>query len=541
MAVNKNLYEITFHPLKLSVKIPAGISVLEAALQNNIPLEGPCNGKGTCGKCRVRYKGRLSAPTETETRILGPKVGSGWRLACQARVMGDVEIWLEEKQAFHTVDAGQASNYPFDPPILSRVAYKETIYGVAIDIGTTSIVASLVDLKNGGKEIGVASCLNPQTQYGGDVITRITFAHQSEENTKKLQSAVIDGINRLIGELVAKTKVDPSDILHMTVAANTTMLHLLVGIDPIPLARAPYNPVFIDYREYKAAELGIKIASDAVVSLLPSLSAFVGADILAGMIAIDYHKETAPSLFVDIGTNGEIVANVKGKLAATSSAAGPALEGMNIHHGCRAEDGAISEVKINEKGEVIVKSIGTAPRKGICGSGLVDLVAELVKSKVILSSGSFAGTADLPPVLGERVIEFQGQKAFLVDPEAGIILTQKDIRQVQLAKAAIAAAIEILFQRLEFDIREVEKIYIAGAFGYHLKPASLKTLGLLPAGLGGHIAFVGNTAKEGARLCLTSKLALEEIVAVQKKINAVELSYAPEFMDNYVQQMNFPD
>jgi len=529
----------------IKANVPVNTTILEAAIQYKLPLDGLCNGLGTCGKCLVQAVGLLNEPQNQELKVLDSKLAEGWRLACQARVLGNVIVVIPDNQGFETVSKGTAKNYDFDPAIFKisslPVEYflqKPKLYGVAIDIGTTSIVASLLDLKDGGKEIANTACLNPQTNSGADVITRITYAHQSKENLLNLKEAVVNGINRLISELCTRKQVQTDEICHIVVAGNTTMLHLLVGIDPISLAVAPYNPVFVDYQEWKATDLGI-VAQEAIVSLLPSLSAFVGADILAGMIATDFHNVSDRALFIDIGTNGEIVAHVNGRLVATSSAAGPALEGMNIQCGCRAEEGAISSVQIGE-GTINIKTIASKKVKGLCGSGLVELVAELVKTKVLHPSGRFAEPADLPAFLGKRVIQFNDQPAFLIDEESGTILTQKDVRQVQLAKAAIAAAIEILFRRLEVDLSSVQNIYIAGAFGYHLKAEALKIIGLLPSDLQGKIEFVGNTAKEGARLCLVSRQTMEEILSLQSRIEPVELSSAPEFMENYVGKMNFP-
>lgn len=538
--MEKSLCTITFLPQGLTVKVPQNTTILTAAVLHNLHVESTCNGKGTCGKCLVKVSGRVSEPSSQETKRLGAKQNEGWRFACQTRILGETTITLSEKDTFHTVQGGQAREYPFDPIIRKIHPSSDELYGLAIDIGTTSIVASIIDLNTDEKELLTASCLNPQTQFGGDVITRITFAHQSTEDTQRLREAVLSGINQLIKEMYTQQNIQPQHISHATIAANTTMLHLLVGLDPISLALAPYTPIFTDYQEHTAAELGLDIAPNALVSLLPSLSAFIGADILAGLIAIDFQKLTVPSLFIDIGTNGEIVANVNGKLVATSSAAGPALEGMNIHCGCRAEDGAISSVQLSESGVITLESIGTAKIKGLCGSGLVELVAELVNAQIITPSGKFAEPAELPNFFTQHLIEYNEQYAFVVHPESMIFLTQKDVRQVQLAKAAIAAAIEILFKRLDVELASVEHIFIAGAFGYHLKPEALKTIGLLPKGLDAPIHFVGNTAKEGARLCLCSKQALEEINSLQKALIPLELSYAPEFMTHYVDQMGFP-
>ncbi|WP_206809987.1 ASKHA domain-containing protein [Paradesulfitobacterium ferrireducens] len=536
----ESLCEVTFLPQGTSIKVPKNTTIQAAAVLHNLSLESLCNGRGICRKCLVKVSGMVSEPTAQEIERLGSRESAGWRLACQAQILGKVEVTLLQEDVFYTVQNGQAREYKFDPIILESSGSFEDVYGIAIDIGTTSIVASLINLKSDGKELITTSCLNPQTKFGGDVITRITFAHESAENTQKLKQSVLSGINQLIERMCSQKNIQPNKIRHAMIAANTTMLHLLVGLDPISLATAPYTPIFVDYREQTASELGINIAPDAIISLLPSLSAFIGADILAGLVAIDFQKVTVPSLFIDIGTNGEIVANVNGKLVATSSAAGPALEGMNIQCGCRAEDGAISGVRLTENGIVEIETIGSAKIKGICGSGLVELVAELVKAKIISPSGKFTNPADLPDFFAQHLIPYDEQQAFVVHPESNTLLTQKDVRQVQLAKAAIAAAIEILFKRLGVDLGAMEQVYIAGAFGYHLKPEALKTIGLLPQGVNAEIQFVGNTAKEGARLCLCSKEALQEIRTLQKTLIPLELSYAPEFMNHYVNHMNFP-
>jgi uncharacterized 2Fe-2S/4Fe-4S cluster protein (DUF4445 family) len=535
----ETMCNITFLPQGIVLQISTETTIQAAALLNNLPLESACNGKGTCGKCLVKVSGTVSEPSSQELKKLGEKKKEGWRLACQTRVLGDTVVTLPQKDEFHTVQNGQAREFSFEPPILALHPDLEKPYGVAVDIGTTSIVASLLNLKENDKELAITSCLNPQTQFGGDVITRITVAHQGPEDTQKLKNSVLNGINGLIRQMCTQQKIPPEYIRHLTIAGNTTMFHLLVGLDPISLARAPYTPIFTDYQEYSAEELGFEVNPRALVSLLPSLSAFIGADILAGLLAIDFQKIDVPALFIDIGTNGEIVANVMGKLVATSSAAGPALEGMNIHCGCRAEDGAISSVHLTPNGQIELETIGDAPVKGLCGSGLVELVAELINAKVIGPTGRFTDAEELPDYLSCHLTEYDEQIAFVVHPQSQTILTQRDIRQVQLAKAAIAAAIEILFERLEMDLASVEHVYIAGAFGYHLKPEALKTIGLLPKNLEGAIHFVGNTAKEGARLCLSSLEALQEIQDFQKTLIPLELSYAPEFMDHYVAQMGF--
>ncbi len=535
--MTNKLCKVTFLPGRTVLEVPYKTTIMEATFKTDLSLESLCNGKGICGKCLVNVSGEVNEPNDQEHKVLGKQKRDNLRLACKTEILGDVEVTLPNAEKYHTVQNGQVHEYPFDPMILYPDL--EKTYGIAIDIGTTSIVVSLVELNHTGAELSTSSCLNPQTKFGGDVVTRISIAHEKPENTKELRACVIEAINELIKKMCVQQNIDAEEIRHISIAGNTTMLHLLMGIDPISLAQAPYTPVFVDYREVSLEDIALHCHPKTVISLLPCLSAFIGADILAGLIAIDFHRTKEPSLFIDVGTNGEIVANVRGKLVATSSAAGPALEGMNIHCGCRAVTGAVSGFHLTDKGEIRLETIEDAPAVGICGSGLVEIVADLLNWKIIDASGRFSKPDELPENLSCHLTEFGNQPAFIIYPESDIILTQKDIRQVQLAKAAIAAAVKILFERLEFELSMVEHVYIAGAFGYHLDQEAVKTIGLIPAELKAKMHFVGNTSKEGARLCLTSKKALEEIQKLQKDLIPLELSYAPEFMNSFIGQMNF--
>lgn len=533
--------KLTFQSQGIVVKVPIGTTIMEAINENNFQIDAFCNGKGECGKCLIKLKGNVNEPTEYELRLLESKIEDGYRLACRTKVLGDVEVIFNEKSELNSLRDGKTRIYVFDPPCVDTTNFNSKAYGLAVDIGTTSLVISLNDLLNMGIEIDTISTLNPQTRYGGDVITRINYAHESQDNLKKLNQLVIRGINDLIDQICKRNYLIEDDIVHIVFAGNTVMLHLLAGIDPISLGIAPYNMVFSDYRRLTSREIEVSGGSATFYSLLPSLSAFVGSDILAGMIATGFHQLDGASLFIDIGTNGEIVANINGKLVATSSAAGPALEGMNIEYGCRAEDGAISRVKFMESGLISISTINDKSPIGICGSGLVDLVSELLKYGVINESGSFADIDEIPETFRNNIIEYKGRVAFVVDAKGNIVITQRDIREVQLAKGAIAAAIIVLFKYLKVEISSVEKIYIAGAFGYHLDAQALINIGLLPSTLKtSTIEFVGNTSKEGTRLCLISKKALEEINYLKTTIESVELSFVSEFQDIFVENMEFP-
>ncbi|TLM79773.1 MAG: DUF4445 domain-containing protein, partial [Actinobacteria bacterium] len=339
-----DLHEVVFMPADIKVAVPGGTSLLEAARIAGLRPEAPCDGRGTCGKCRVLVEGNLTLPTEKELAQLNSGDGIKMRLACQAKISGPVRAEFPESRAdsFLTVEKGQRKALKLNPR-----GYRpgQESYGIALDIGTTSIVAELLDLAS-GQSLGVSSCLNPQTVYGGDVLTRITYAANRAGGVQTLQSEVAGGINRLIENLCRTQGIRAEQVFEITVAANTTMLHLLLGVNPRSLAVAPYQPVFTRETEVSPGTVGIRIAPDGLVTLLPSASAFVGADIIAGLLTTDFHHFKEPALFIDIGTNGEIMAIKDGQLAGTSSAAGPALEGMNITCGCRAEQGAIEAVSI---------------------------------------------------------------------------------------------------------------------------------------------------------------------------------------------------
>ncbi len=600
--MSERFHEVIFQPGGKTVLVQEGYSLLQAARLAGLRMEAPCDGHLKCGKCRLRASGCLNTPEERELEQLGALAAEGIRLACQAKVLGPARVELLEgkQETFWTVEEGQNKELEVNPltskvvlrpfagekdgtalweslnlkgtqhisperlPILLRALsqehpaelnYAEAIVrsnslldlryqpgqkclGIALDIGTTSIVAELLDLET-GKSLGTRSCLNPQTAFGGDVLTRISYTTNHPDGVQTLQSEVVKGINKLIDSLCDQ-EVSPEEIYEMVIAANTTMLHLLIGVKPLTLAIAPYRPVFTRQIEVSPGSLGIRIASSGVITLLPSASAFVGADIMAGLLATGFQHCRKPSLFIDIGTNGEIVAFKDGLLVGTSTAAGPALEGMNISCGCRAESGAIESVAFSEEGTVILKTINDDVPIGLCGSGLIDLVAELVRTGVIESSGRFSGNDRLPAALAGRLVEFQGQKAFLVSEEGQVFLTQKDIRQVQLAKGAIATGIALLLKELNLSYREIQQVLVAGAFGYHLKPTSLTGIGLLPAELQDKIIFTGNTAKEGAKAVLLNRDSAREIQDICQKVTIKELSFMPEFQEYFIQQLVFP-
>jgi len=589
--------EVAFLSGNKRVTVADGKTLLDAVRLVGLTVEAPCDGRGTCGKCHVKVTGAVSPPNENEVEQLGDLLASGVRLACQTKVHGQVQVELlaSRGDTFIALDKGKSNKQAFNPPI-SKISldisdsqecqgalccglepffkeyfpailrelsnkYTEALQhcevivkngkvldvsselrqdclGIALDIGTTSVVAELVDLMT-GHSLGVQSCLNPQSEYGGDVLTRISYAAKHVDGTIRLQEKIIEAINRLIHQLTAEQALDNRNIYEIVVAGNTTMLHLLLGINPRSLARSPFRPIFRGQMDISSASLGVHMATRGVVTLLPSASAFIGADIVAGLLAVNLHHYAKTALFIDIGTNGEIALCKNGQMVGTSSAAGPALEGMNITCGCRAENGVIEGVTITGEGNILLSIIGNEPPIGICGSGLIDLISELVRVGVIQENGRFACKEKLRPHLASHFVDLNGKQVFVLTEDGAVYLTQKDIRQVQLAKGAISAAITLLLNKLNVGTNDIDEVFVAGAFGFHLKPSSLTGIGLLPLAYEDKIRYVGNTAKEGAKAILLNQDAASEVLQICESIEIVELSLTPEFQQYFVGSLSF--
>lgn len=571
---------VTFLEKDVEINVKRGTKLIDCIREAGLNIEAPCNGSGKCGKCKVKAFGKLSLKNEEEKKHTESEF---IRLACIAEVEGDVSIELIEKKkdlktinrgfsididicsGFKKIELSTINEKNFRPYIyglqyevksasvirkiglLEKEGWKEVkgvvfnntlidldkkierILGAAIDIGTTGLSAYLVDLEN-GEVLKKVSALNPQTEYGGDVLSRITFSMDKDNGSDLLSSC----IRRKIGEMLKDLVEDDyavDNIYRVTIAANTTMLHLLLGVKANSIAKAPYRSVFLDKLDFKSRDLEININEEGIVTLLPSASSYIGADILAGVIAIDFQSKDHASLFIDIGTNGELVAIADGKMAASSTAAGPALEGMNIDCGMRAEEGALDRFNIDEEFDIIYSTIGEKEPIGICGSGLIDIAAALVKRGIVLPSGRF--NKDIPEKLKYRLVD----KRFYITDK--VYISQKDIRQIQLAKGAIASGIEMLLKQIDISIDSIKEVVIAGAFGYHIDAESIKIIGLIPKGFTGDMTFVGNSSVEGARIALINEYKLQEISDIRKNMKIIELSTREDFQKYFVKALNF--
>ena len=421
-------------------------------------------------------------------------------------------------------------------------------YGIAFDIGTTTVVGYLIDLGS-GEELSAVAKTNPQVIHGDDVISRIGFTQQPKGGLEKLQKEIVITLNEIIRETTQKAEIDKNNIYETVIVGNTCMHHLFLGLNPINLAPSPYIPVIKESLSLKVKDIpGLSLNPTANIYLLPNISAFVGADILAGILSTSMWKEDKTILLVDLGTNGEVVLGLKKKLWACSVAAGPAFEGARISSGMRAAEGAINKVKIDSK-FIIYKVIEDGKVRGICGSGLIDLIAELLKLGLINKSGKLIGreegNSELSEEIRKRIIKGQkGNKFLLVkgkETENGkpLYLTQRDIREVQLAKAAIFAGIKILLKEVNIPLEDIQEILLAGAFGNFIDKKSAVRIGLLPNLPLKKIESVGNAAGRGAEITLCSNKMREVSEEISKKVKYVELSSRPDFQEEFIKAMIF--
>lgn len=408
--------------------------------------------------------------------------------------------------------------------------------GMAFDIGTTTIVGYLLDLYT-GKELSVVSKLNPQTAFGADVISRLTFASHEEDGLRKLQSAVVDAINKLISEAVQEASVNKNQIYGISIAANTCMHHIFLGINPQSIAVSPYVPALSESVVLDAAELKISINQAGKVFMLPNISGFVGADTIAVLLSTELDRSNDIKLVIDIGTNGEIALGSREKIVACSAAAGPAFEGAQISSGMRGAVGAIDHVYYRDKLEYTV--IGGGKPIGVCGSALLDTVAGLVELGIINRRGKFLAFDELTNPAAQRfkenLIQYEGQGAFLL-AEAGItghgrpiMITQSDIRELQMAKGAMAAGVRVLMDTYGIQAQEIKEVLLAGAFGNYLNPHSACVIGLIPPELESKIKMIGNAAGTGSKLALLSSSEFNRAKDIAEGVEFVELGSYPRF------------
>lgn len=510
--------EIRVKGSKKVIQCENGANLLKTLLKEGFFVENPCNGNGTCGKCKVR--------------IVGGK-HPGICLSCLVAVTEDLDVEL-----LGTEKEGKVLTTGYVPEFEKEFGEG---YGVAVDIGTTTAALDLVRLSD-GEILACGSMLNAQKQFGQDVLTRITYEYDHGESAiSELQKAIVDSLNLEIQKLCQKTGIGQEEIREIDVAANCTMMHMLLGVDARPIGRAPYQPVFTKAQRLQAAAIGLLPETEAVLYCLPSVSAYIGADIVAGARVCGLHEETERVLFIDIGTNGEIVLASDGKLLSCSCAAGPALEGMNISCGMRAADGAVEDVRITEEGVHLTTIGGTVP-EGLCGSGILAAVKELLKHKMVKKTGVFVKKETLDEKdYRYPMIRLNGKKReFVLDPERNLYLTQGDVRQVQLAKGAILSGFTALLKKAGIEMKDLTKVLIAGQFGAHLPAEFLTGVGILPEEVKDRLVYVGNTSKTGAYMTLLSQKVKQEMAELAETIAYMELAETENYERIFTDSMIFP-
>lgn len=607
-------------PTEKKVRVPPGVTVFDSASWNGIAIDSTCGGHGTCHKCKVRLTPATPTTRHDERTFSADQLDDGWRLACLARATRDHAVVvppLTTRPKAATVGVGRQvilrpavqkryvelteptlEDQVTDldrllaaiddlepradlhvlrrlPRVLREADFKVTAvvvdedlvdvepgdttsvrHAIAFDLGTTTVVATLLDLVT-GTPVSVASMLNKQQPFGGDVISRISATMMDPDAAERLRVAACETLASLAHQVCREGEVDPTHVYEVAIAGNATMTALVLGIDPEPLGVAPFVMSTAQPPTVLASDLGLALHPRARAMLFPALGAYVGGDIVAGMLASGMDRDTRTRLFIDVGTNCEIVLSDGDRIVSTAAPAGPAFEGGAIRCGMRADDGAIEVVGLDAAAEigggVTLGVIGDVEPRGLCGSGLVDVVAELVRVGLLDASGRFVTdevAADLAPGLADRLTTLEsdrGQERVFVlhrptpdaDPAESVVLSQRDVRELQFAKAAISTGWTLLLEELGLEARDVQQVLLAGSFGSYLSAASAVRIGLVPKLPVLRIVAAGNVAGEGAKMALLSVRERAGAAALLEEVTYVELSDRPEFNDRFVDQLGF--
>jgi uncharacterized 2Fe-2S/4Fe-4S cluster protein (DUF4445 family) len=603
---------LTFAPDGGEVRVPAGTTVFDGASWNGIAIDSTCGGHGTCKKCKVRITDG-EVPVDTlDPRAFSPdELRGGWRLACRAIATHDLGVEvppLQTRPKAALVGVGrhvilrpsvQKRHLVLDEPSLEdqrsdvervlaaledleprleldvvrklggvlRAAHFDVTavvcddvlvdvepgdttarrFAIAFDLGTTTVVATLLDLDT-GQPVGVRSMLNRQQPYGADVISRISATMLDEQAVGALQARAQETLHQLAGEVCREGGVAPEEVYEVTVCGNVTMIQLALGIDPEPLSMAPFVVAAHELPPATAVDFGVAVHPRAPAFVFPSLGAYVGGDIVAGLLATGLTRDKRLRLFIDVGTNSEIALGTHERVVATAAPAGPAFEAAQIRCGMRAAEGAVEGVKISD-GALALQVIGDAEPAGMCGSGLVDCVAELVQVGLLDHSGRFIpderAAAEYGAELAGRLTKVGDERVFVLhwrgdDPANAVFLSQRDVRELQFAKASIATGWQILLRELGLEPGDIAQVLLAGSFGAYLSPTSAIRIGLVPRMALPRIVSAGNVAGEGAKIAALSLRERAEARSIVREVEYVELSGRADFNDLFVDQLAFP-
>jgi uncharacterized 2Fe-2S/4Fe-4S cluster protein (DUF4445 family) len=602
---------LVFRPDGGEVRVPVGTTVFDAASWNGIAIDSTCGGHGTCKKCKVRIADG-EVPVDTlDPRAFSPdELRDGWRLACRAAAQHDLEVDvppLQTRPKAALVGVGRhvilrpsvqkrfvqleepsmedqasdlerllaaiddlelrvelgaarglgrtlrAANYEVTAVICDDLLIDvepgdttERRFAIAFDLGTTTVVATLLDLGT-GQPLAVRSMLNRQQPFGADVISRVSATMMDPDALEALQTRAHETMAELTGEVCQEAEVDPAEVYEIVVCGNVTMTQLALGIDPEPLAMAPFIITARRLPPAVAADFGVRVHPRAPAAVFPALGAYVGGDIVAGMLATGLTRDRRIRLFIDVGTNSEIALGSAERVVSTAAPAGPAFEAAQIRCGMRAAEGAIEGVAIDGD-ELRLEVIGDTDPVGMCGSGLVDAVAQLVTSGLLDHSGKFiddAVAAERHPELAKRLTRVGEERVFVLawrgeDPANSVYLSQRDVRELQFAKASIATGWQILMNELGITAADIGQVLLAGSFGSYLSPASAVRIGLVPKLALPRIVSAGNVAGEGAKMAALSLRERAAADAILEEVEYVELSGREDFNDLFIDQLAFP-
>jgi uncharacterized 2Fe-2S/4Fe-4S cluster protein (DUF4445 family) len=597
------------------VRVPPGVSVFDSASWNGIAIDSTCGGHGTCHKCKVRLSAQAPVTRHDERTFTQTQLQQGWRLACLVQATRDLDIEvppLTTRPKAATVGVGrqvilrpavQKRYVELDEPTLSdqrpdlvrlldaiddlepvpdlyalrrlptvlrQSGFKatavvvdealidvepgdttQTRYAIAFDLGTTTVVATLLDLET-GTPVSVASSLNKQQPFGADVISRISATMLDSRALDRLRQAAHATLAELTDEICREGGVDPAHVYEVALAGNATMTALALGLDPEPLGVAPFVMATAQPTDVLAGDLGLTLHPRARAVVFPALGAYVGGDIVAGMLATGMDRDKRTRLFIDVGTNCEIVLSDGDRIVSTAAPAGPAFEGGAIRCGMRAADGAIEVVRLlgpDTSEPVGLQVIGDVEPRGVCGSGLVDAVAELVRVGLLDGSGRFVTdevAKEVAPALADRLTFIGEERVFVLHrptdaapPEECVVLSQRDVRELQFAKAAISTGWSLLADELGVDPTDVQQVLLAGSFGSYLSPASAVRIGLVPKLPVLRIVSAGNVAGEGAKMALLSIRERAGATTLLEEVTYVELSDRSDFNDRFVEHLAF--
>jgi uncharacterized 2Fe-2S/4Fe-4S cluster protein (DUF4445 family) len=546
----------TIHLVSENLEIRADAedqTVLEALIGAGIFLRTDCGGKGGCGKCRVKMVAGTSegvaAPDESEIKILGQSdLSEGVRLACRLRISGDIVLEIPETSRLSAEVAQKGLPTLFDK--LAELKSPHTglpdSYGLAVDLGTTTVAVYLCNLST-GTVTASTSARNPQTLFGDDVMSRISAIRLDPDLLARQQKMAVKAIEWGITSLCRSTRIDPEKINTMVVVGNSTMLHIFVGENPSSIGVFPYTPQFVEEKTLRASSIGFRFNPNSQIRTLPLITGFIGADIVSAALVSELSHTEPGTMLVDVGTNGEIMYLGKNGLSATSCATGPAFEGAAISHGMHAVSGAIDAVNIDKNSSETVCSIiqqnPAKPKKpaGLCGTGVISTVAELYKVGLILKDGAFNSEADSPymRLSEDRLSEFIVVPAENTQDGRPLTFTQNDVRAIQLAKGALRTGIDLLCKEAGMELPT--KLLVAGAFGSFINKKDALRIGMFPRIPEEDIDVVGNAAGAGAILALFDENILTRANALTRATRVLDLSTHPDFQEIFINSLAFPD